>query len=87
VHARLIDKGEETEEDRLKHQQWVARYKLAEESKRLQKVCCPVRPVLFAVTSLQSHHRHLQPHYSDSASNTRLQAPTATIIGAKTTDM
>jgi hypothetical protein len=51
VHSRLIDKGEETEEDRLKHQQWVARYKLAEECLRLQKVCCPAVAYFLAVTA------------------------------------
>ena len=56
MHSRLIDKGEETEEDRLKHQQWVARYKLAEECLRLQKVCCPVVDCLLDLVTGHSAH-------------------------------
>jgi hypothetical protein len=38
MHQRLIEKKEETEDDRQKHEQWVARYNLIAESERLQKV-------------------------------------------------
>ena len=38
VHERLVGKGEETEDDRQKHEQWVTKHNLAAESERLHKV-------------------------------------------------
>ena len=57
-----MDDGEETDEDRQRHERWVAKYKLHAESERLQKVIdCPVSGTLSFLSMLLLSERHRVP--------------------------
>lgn len=53
-----MDKGEETETDRQKHEQWVVRFHLDAESDRLQKVHY-MRLIAFSPLRVVTHENFL----------------------------